>query len=97
MEKKLEIGDVKNRHTERCMREVKQRSEDLKEKMKNTFFHIRYIVLCDHFGDIGFIDCVIGMEERVRGGKKKKRTKKIWRNHIKSWAKKTDKVITVHS
>lgn len=46
--------------------------------MKNTFFHIRYIVLCDHFGDIGFTDCVIGMEERVR----EKRNEKIWRNDI---------------
>ena len=45
--------------------------------MKNTFFHIRYIVLCDHFGDIGFTDCVIGMEERVRGTK-------TWRNHIQN-------------
>lgn len=81
MEKKPEIGDVKNRHTERCMREVKQRSEDLKEKMKNTFFHIRYIVLCDHFGDIGFIDCVIGMEERVRGGEKKENQKNVEKSH----------------
>lgn len=43
-------GKVRNRHTERSQ----------KEKMRNTFFHIRYIVLCDHFGDIGFTDCVSG-------------------------------------
>lgn len=34
--------------------------------MENTFFHIRYIVLCDHFRDIGFTDCVMGMKDRVR-------------------------------
>lgn len=45
--------------------------------MKNTFFHIRYIVLCDHFGDIGFTDCVIGMEERVR---EEKGNQKKWNN-----------------
>lgn len=40
------------------------------KKDENTFFHIRYIVLCDHFGDIGFTDCVIGMEEKVREKKR---------------------------
>lgn len=42
--------------------EQTQRERGQKEKMRNTFFHIRYIVLCDHFGDIGFTDCVIGAE-----------------------------------
>lgn len=42
------------------------KKEDLKNQ-NDTFFHIRKIVLCEHFGDIGFTDCVIGMEETVRG------------------------------
>lgn len=45
--------------------------------MNNTFFHIRYIVLYDHFGDIGFTDCVIGMEERVRGIREPKYMEKL--------------------
>lgn len=47
---------------------------------KNTFFHIRQIVLCDHFRDIGCKDCVIGMKEKVREIKKKKYEKKSHEN-----------------
>jgi len=74
-----EIGNVKKKlktddwHAERGMKEeMKIYKKEIKINMnKNTFFHIRNIVLCDHFGDIGFKDCVIGMEEKVRG--------KIWK------------------
>lgn len=46
----------------------------------NTFFHIRQIVLCDHFRDIGCTDCMIGMKEKVREIKKKKKKKKSHEN-----------------
>lgn len=58
--------------------------------MKNTFFHIRDIVLCDHFGDIGFTDCVLGGRRE-----KKKRTKKYGEKSHKITEKKADKVINV--
>lgn len=46
---------------------------------ENTFFHIRQILLCDHFRDIGFTHCVIGMKEKVRAIEK--REKKLEKSH----------------
>lgn len=61
-------------------KEVRMNKIKKEKKKKNTFFHIREIILCEHFGDIGFTDCVIGMKEKVR--EKKKQIKENGKSHL---------------